>query len=136
MMFGVGIAIALIAVAAVGLVNVTASNLKPGFYHNPEGECSSNDLALCLSDNGAKLYGAFWCPHCADQKNLFGDSAKFLPYIECDIGEPGKTSVQNPTCENVGITGFPTWIMADGTRLEGVQPLSKLGEISGCFEYA
>jgi hypothetical protein len=30
------------------------------------------------------------------------------------------------------VTGYPTWILADGTRLEGEQPLGLLGEKTGC----
>ncbi|HEY4504811.1 MAG TPA: hypothetical protein VJI73_03495, partial [Candidatus Paceibacterota bacterium] len=31
-------------------------------------------FANCLKDRGAIFYGAFWCPHCANQKKLFGKS--------------------------------------------------------------
>ena len=41
-------------------------------------------LAKHLQDMGAKMYGAHWCPHCFDQKQLFGKEAKkYMPYIEC-----------------------------------------------------
>ncbi|MFM7713642.1 MAG: hypothetical protein ACKO7A_13315, partial [Microcystis sp.] len=32
-------------------------------------------LAKHLKAIGAKEYGAFWCPHCYDQKQLFGKEA-------------------------------------------------------------
>ena len=28
-------------------------------------------LTACLRDNGSVMFGASWCPHCADQKKLF-----------------------------------------------------------------
>lgn len=30
-----------------------------------------DNLTSCLKDNGAVMFGASWCPHCADQKKLF-----------------------------------------------------------------
>jgi len=32
-------------------------------------------LAQCIADSGAKFYGAFWCPHCQNQKQAFGSAA-------------------------------------------------------------
>ena len=42
-------------------------------------------LAKHLDKTGAKMYGAFWCARCRDQKNAFGTEAvKYLPYVECN----------------------------------------------------
>ena len=30
-----------------------------------------DQFALCLGDKGAVFYGAFWCPHCQNQKKMF-----------------------------------------------------------------
>ena len=35
-----------------------------------------------LKETGAKMYGAFWCSHCEDQKETFGAGASDLPYVE------------------------------------------------------
>ena len=40
-------------------------------------------FAQCLKEKGATFYGAFWCPHCQDQKKLFGTAKRLLPYVEC-----------------------------------------------------
>jgi len=41
-------------------------------------------LAKRLNDAGAKMYGAFWCSHCHEQKEAFGSQAmKDFPYVEC-----------------------------------------------------
>ena len=41
-------------------------------------------LAKRLKDAGAKMYGAFWCSHCHEQKEAFGEQAmKDFPYVEC-----------------------------------------------------
>jgi hypothetical protein len=43
-------------------------------------------LAQCLADKGATFYGAYWCPHCNNQKLAFGSRAsKKLPYVECAL---------------------------------------------------
>ena len=81
-------------------------------------------LAQCLTDSGAKFYGAHWCPHCNDQKAMFASAVKEVPYIEC--------TQEQATCSAAGITGYPTWIFADGTVAQGAQPLEVLAQLSGC----
>ena len=86
-------------------------------------------LATCLKDQGALFYGAFWCPHCQQQKAMFGKSEKLLPYVECS--EPsGQGQLQ--VCTDAGIESYPTWILADGTRLNGTQSLETLAERTSC----
>jgi hypothetical protein len=86
-------------------------------------------FAKCLTAKQAKMYGAFWCPHCDEQKEKFGSSFQYAPYIECGIkGSQGIASV----CTQAGIKRFPTWIFADGTRVEGEHELEFLGEETGC----
>ncbi|MFZ2205136.1 MAG: thioredoxin domain-containing protein [Minisyncoccia bacterium] len=71
-------------------------------------------FAQCLKDKGATFYGAFWCPHCKEQKALFGSSVKFLSYVECSTPD---ASGQTQQCKDKKIEGYPTWELADGTRL-------------------
>lgn len=85
-------------------------------------------LAKHLTKIGAKKYGAFWCPHCYEQKQLFGKEAfKEINYIECAVG--GKNP-QVELCQKAGIKGFPTWEI-NGKLEEGIQMLDKLAELSG-----
>ncbi len=85
-------------------------------------------LAKHLKATGAKMYGAYWCPHCHDQKELFGkEAAKDFPYVEC---APDGQNSQTALCEANKITGFPTWDVG-GQKLEGTQKLQKLAEVSG-----
>ncbi len=86
-------------------------------------------LAACLKDKGAVFYGAFWCPHCQATKRLFGSSAKDLPYLECSTPD-GKGQLE--VCKDKGITNYPTWIFADGTRMTGELTAAQLAEASGC----
>jgi hypothetical protein len=86
-------------------------------------------FAKCLTAKQAKMYGAFWCPHCEDQKEKFGSSFQYAPYVECGI--KGSQGIE-PVCTQAGIKRFPTWVFADGTRVEGAHELEFLGEQTGC----
>ena len=86
-------------------------------------------FAKCLTAKQAKMYGAFWCPHCDEQKKMFGSSFQYAPYIECGI--KGSKGIE-PVCTEAGIKRFPTWVFADGTRVEGEHELVFLGEATGC----
>ncbi|MEM7066838.1 MAG: vitamin K epoxide reductase family protein [Cyanobacteria bacterium P01_B01_bin.77] len=86
-------------------------------------------LAKHLKEVDAKMYGAYWCPHCFDQKQLFGQEAKkYMPYIECaDDGANSQTAL----CQSVPeVTGFPTWEV-NGEFLPGTQSLATLAAASG-----
>ena len=80
-------------------------------------------LAIHLADSGARMYGASWCPHCQEQKALFGPSARRLPYIECSTGAQG--SPQTEVCRDAKIKIYPTWII-NGTRTEEVMTPQQL----------
>jgi len=86
-------------------------------------------FAQCLSTKGAKMYGAFWCPHCADQKEMFGASFQYAPYVECGIR--GSRNIAQ-VCKDQGVKEFPTWVFADGARVVGAHPLDFLGQATGC----
>lgn len=86
-------------------------------------------LAQCLTEKGAKFYGAFWCPHCQEQKRMFGNSAKLLPYVECSNPDQ-KTQTQ--ICIDMKIEQYPTWIFADGSKLTGEKQPKELAEKAGC----
>ena len=41
-------------------------------------------LAEHLTKEGAVMYNAYWCPHCHDQKEMFGkEAAEKLNLVEC-----------------------------------------------------
>ncbi len=92
----------------------------PGKYDN---------LAKCLKDKGAVFYGAFWCPHCQNQKKMFGKSSMYLPYIECSTPD-GKA--QTAICKEKGIESYPTWVFSGGERVSGEVALSTLAEKTSC----
>ncbi len=85
-------------------------------------------LAKYLNLIGAVQYSAYWCPHCHDQKELFGmQAASELQVIEC--AEDGQNS-QRSLCDLKGIQGFPTWEI-NGEFYSGVRSLDELSELSG-----
>lgn len=85
-------------------------------------------LAEHLTASGATVYTAYWCPHCHEQKELFGREATAkLKVIEC---APDGQNSQKALCESKGIQGFPTWEI-NGQLDSGVKPLAKLAELSG-----
>jgi uncharacterized membrane protein len=85
-------------------------------------------LAEHLSDSGALFYGASWCPHCQEQKRLFGASAERLPYIECSPAGPN--TPQAPSCSSAGVKSYPTWII-NGQRFDGeVLSLARLASLA------
>ena len=88
-----------------------------------------DNFAKCLTEKGAKIYGAYWCPHCNDQKALFSKSWKHVNYIECSLpNRRGQTQI----CIQAGINGYPTWEFQDGTREEGKLSFEELGQHTGC----
>jgi hypothetical protein len=101
----------------------------PATLGEPLRSSDADQLALVehLRQVGAVFYGAWWCPACFQQKNLFGKEAGGrLPYVECAKSDAGRRS-----CEAAGIRVYPTWILGDGRRVEGVQSLESLRRLSG-----
>jgi thiol-disulfide isomerase/thioredoxin len=86
-----------------------------------------DDFGQCLKDEGAIFYGAFWCPHCADQKALFENSSK-IPYVECS--NPNRT--QTVACIQENIQSYPTWKFSNGLVTTGLMSLQQLSQATGC----
>lgn len=84
-------------------------------------------LATHLSESGAQMYGAFWCPHCQTQKAQFGNAVDAIPYVECD---PEGENAQPELCQAKNIQGYPTWEV-NGQLSPGVKSLGELAELSG-----
>jgi hypothetical protein len=112
----------ILAIAAILAVYIYIQSIPP-----PPGMYDA--FAKCIAQSGAKFYGAFWCPHCAAQKQEFGSSEQYLPYVECSLpDESGQTQV----CIQNNIQSYPTWVFPDGSRLTGTTPLATLAQKTGC----
>ncbi len=86
------------------------------------------ELAKCLKEKNTTMYGAFWCPHCLEQKNMFGKSFELINYVECSTLDKQQTKY----CQDKQIHGYPTWEFANGTRQSGYLSKDKLKQLSGC----
>ncbi len=94
-----------------------------------ERDVTLDPFAQCIADSGTTFYGAFWCPHCNEQKEAFGDSVDLLPYVECAQG--GKDA-QPELCEAEGVDRYPTWKFPNGTVTTGVLSFETLAEQTSC----
>jgi len=135
---GVSASVLLTLGAAFSGISATASGGGYAFalpYTMPAVETHSSDAAVQmakkLKNAGAKMYGAFWCSHCFQQKEYFGQEAMAdFPYVECYPegffrSEDGKGTVIDKACSDIGIRGFPTWVI-NGKDYEGEQSLENL----------
>lgn len=102
------------AIVLFALFSLIKPPAAPGQY---------DDFAQCLTDKGAVMYGTEWCPHCKDQKALFGNSFDKVNYVDCDDNRQ--------MCLDAGVEGYPTWTI-NGENYAGTQALSTLAEVSGC----
>ena len=101
------------------------------YYFYRRSQHRYDAFARCLSSRGVKMYGAWWCPHCQEQKDEFGASFKYAPYVEC--GVKGDMRAANPVCKDADIKHFPTWQFPPvGERVEGVISLEELSDRTGC----
>eukprot|EP00746_Dinoflagellata_sp_MGD_P090951 gnl/MRDRNA2_/MRDRNA2_35968_c0_seq1.p1 gnl/MRDRNA2_/MRDRNA2_35968_c0~~gnl/MRDRNA2_/MRDRNA2_35968_c0_seq1.p1 ORF type:complete len:322 (-),score=68.39 gnl/MRDRNA2_/MRDRNA2_35968_c0_seq1:13-978(-) len=84
-------------------------------------------LAKHLKSIGAKMYGAYWCSHCYDQKRTLGKEAmKLVTYIECS--KDAKNS-QYQICTKKNLQGVPTWEI-NGKLYSGDKSLAELEDLS------
>jgi uncharacterized membrane protein len=124
----------LLKTAGAGLLAVVALHFHyAGILGQPAREETPRLRALAehLTKTQAKFYGAFWCRHCQDQKELFGPSAHRLPYIECTpAGQRGPMAAE---CVAANVTSFPTWII-NGRRYQGTLTSTELADHSGFKE--
>ncbi|MEM4605989.1 MAG: hypothetical protein QW103_03080 [Candidatus Pacearchaeota archaeon] len=95
-------------------------------YFNMTGRAIENynkeKLAKYLAEKGAIMYGTEWCSFCNKQKSLFGDSFKYINYIDCDK--------KPEECFMAEIKGYPTWKI-DGKNYIGFKSLEELVKMSG-----
>ncbi len=84
-------------------------------------------FAQAIDASEARFFGAAWCEFCTQQKELFDDGGKLLPFEE--------VTNSDRTLNDLGmqqeITSLPTWLFADDTRLEGAQSLQLLAAAAG-----
>ncbi len=91
-------------------------------------------LAQCLVEKGAVMYGAKWCGWCNKQKEEFGEAAwKIMQqnYVEC------ADEANEDKCAEVAVgnsISFPSWKLSNEKLIRGYTPnfLEILAKESGC----
>jgi len=124
-----------LAVGLIGLGWATSMNRPesatgPGMPIPVTSASTPATLALAnhLTAIGAVMYTAYWCPHCHDQKELFGKEAVAkLKIVEC---APDGRNSQAALCASKKIECFPTWEMK-GRHDSGQKSLAQLAQMSG-----
>jgi len=113
---------------------ITTTTTKEGqIYTPPKITTSSSSTALSLGQTlkslDSKMYGAYWCSHCYEQKQTLGKEVffqKYVTYIECD--KEGLDS-QRSLCKERKVPGYPTWEIG-GKLFPGEQSIGELEDIA------
>lgn len=109
-------AIALIATGCAQLKKMTA----------PPANAATTALADHLTQDGAKMYGTYWCPYCTKQKEMFKNAISKLQVIECD---PKGDNAQPQLCAKANVSSYPTWEIK-GKLYQGMRSLEELAMLS------
>lgn len=103
---------------------------KPGFGWEITTTSGPAEIALArhLKQVGVKEYVAYWCPHCYEQKQLFGKEAyDELNHIECAKDGP---NAQTQACIDAEVQAFPSW-QINGQLTSGIKTLEELADATG-----
>lgn len=129
----VGIAVTMVALVTVLGVyggQTTSAKEPPTVASQITTSSGAAEISLAkhLHNIGAKTFGAYWCPHCYEQKQLFGRQAfAILDYVECD---PNGRNAQPQICKQTGVNAYPTWEI-NQELYPGKLSLTELAELSG-----
>lgn len=110
----------------IGIVAVLIAAYGGFWYHSNH---QYDEFAKCLASRQAKMYGLYWCPHCAEQKAMFGKAFQYVPYVECGIKGSHEMAA---ACTAAGVKLFPSWQFAGNKPIEGVFPMQELSDKTGC----
>jgi len=112
------------AAQAIAMMEEKKEKSPPAITKNSSPEALL--LAQRLSSLDAKMYGAYWCSHCFNQKQELGAEAfHSLTYIECD--KEGKNS-QYSLCREKKVPGYPTWEIS-GELYPGEKTVAELNQL-------
>ena len=109
----------------VTLILLAGALIGGRYYRNHKYDT----FAKCLATKQARMYGLYWCPHCIEQKEMFGEAFHYVPYVECGIKG---SSEEAPECKIAGVKLFPSWQFGDDPPKEGVLSLEALSDKTGC----
>ncbi|MDO8510976.1 MAG: hypothetical protein Q7S55_02320 [Nanoarchaeota archaeon] len=115
--------------ALIGLALMLGCNTTPKY----DTTAAKLQLARCLVDKGAAMYGAEGCGYCNIEKAEFGEAWKILEpyYVECNDDNMARC-IAEATLNNR--LGYPTWKFKNGKMVRGYSSnfLEVLANESGC----
>jgi len=114
-----------VLIYAVVAILLAGTYLGGRYYKNHKYDA----FAKCLAAHDAKMYGLYWCPHCIEQKEKFGDAFHYVPYVECAIKGSQEMA---PECRVAGVKLFPAWQFGTEPPKEGELSLEALSDKTGC----
>lgn len=79
--------------------------------------------AKCIGEHSI-LYTQNGCSHCIETLELFGEYKSYLIIVDC--------LEDMELCSEHGIESTPTWILYNGTRIEGYRSMQELKDSMGC----
>jgi uncharacterized membrane protein len=121
------LAVAATVILGAALMQAEKFGASPTTKLSEPADSFQTGLAMYMAEHGAVMYGSFKCPHCTQQKQMFGDAFKYIKYVECN---PKGENANPSLCLAKGIMNYPTWEI-DGRFYEGAMPLEQLSAISG-----
>ena len=80
-------------------------------------------LAQCITEKGWVMYGTKTCPHCKAQLEPFGNAAKYIDFVDCNV-DPGR-------CMAEDIQAYPTW-KRSSQKYEGRISFEELSQLTFC----
>lgn len=90
-------------------------------------------VGLRLQALDAKMFGAFWCSHCNNQKQELGvQTVGLYKYIECD---KDGANTDFKLCREKKIAGYPTWEI-NGNFYPGEKDIGELETLLSDIEVA
>jgi len=125
-----GLLVALVGIGWASSMDRPAVSTGPGMPASVQSSSRPGAVALAdhLTASGAVMYSAYWCPHCHEQKELFGKEATArLKVVEC---APDGQNSQAALCQSKKVQGYPSWEI-NGSLDSGVKPLQELARRSG-----
>ena len=109
-------------------INISSPSEKVSPAITTSSSIQKIEFARFLKDNNIVMYSAYWCPHCHDQKLMFGKEAvKEFKVVEC--AQDGKDN-QYKLCQTKRIEGFPSWEI-NGEIYSGTRDLNDLAIMTG-----
>ncbi|NJN31105.1 MAG: vitamin K epoxide reductase family protein [Synechococcales cyanobacterium RM1_1_8] len=139
-LFFQGIIVAMITlIATLGIyasggdsgVRAAVYQAQPANNPSAEATTTSGPAEIALAEHlkaiGAKKYSAWWCPHCYEQRQLFGKEAfKLIPTVECS---PDGLDAQPQACQAAQVQSYPSWEI-NGQLYAGTMELRELAQLS------